>query len=168
MNFLNRMTSLLCQFINFFKGGRVPLNDETIRSHRLRRSHGHPPRFTESMRQGCVLSGSCNIEKAIHPSYSHNSFLVSHHMTKSCDAVIQPVNNDRTFPVECKDKCDFLSAVFYVHVIQRIMTLQIRQKLSACTFLLPSCTVKGDSLNDIHFMPRNNKFPVWSITKMTY
>ena len=24
MRFLNRMTSLLCQFINFFKGGRVP------------------------------------------------------------------------------------------------------------------------------------------------
>ena len=25
LHFLNRMTSLLCQFINFFKGGRVPL-----------------------------------------------------------------------------------------------------------------------------------------------
>ena len=26
LHFLNRMTSLLCQFINFFKGGRVPLS----------------------------------------------------------------------------------------------------------------------------------------------
>ena len=27
LHFLNRMTSLLCQFINFFKGGRVPLKN---------------------------------------------------------------------------------------------------------------------------------------------
>ena len=26
LHFLNRTTSLLCQFINFFKGGRVPLS----------------------------------------------------------------------------------------------------------------------------------------------
>ena len=27
LHFLNRMTSLLCQFISFFKGGRVPLKE---------------------------------------------------------------------------------------------------------------------------------------------